>query len=69
MIKIDMKMPGTCCECPFDDNETGSCLASEGTGKHFFTFQHLSGLERWKASETSRDPRCPLREAEAPTDK
>ena len=62
MITIEIKMPASCYKCPFLENETGSCLASEDTEEQFFALDQMSMQEKWKC-ENPKDYRCPLKEA------
>lgn len=66
MIQIDMPLPENCLNCPFRDEVSSNCLASDDPGFCVFVGlqkEELIEWEDWKQKASSgRDPRCPLME-------
>lgn len=64
MIKIDMKMPDNCIDCPFRDQVQSCCLASGEPGFCVFVGLQENEFIHWddwgKKVSAGRDPRCPL---------
>ena len=62
MIRVDMKMPENCYDCPFMGHVAFNCYASGDPG--FVVFCGLPNSynwDEWKAkAKSERDPRCPM---------